>query len=774
MNSILFTRLLCWFFVFLSSLFFLTTLHNTHAQSVSTGWYLQGYIWNERLDVWARTTCNLAVGGVGGVARVSACSKDNNAGSFPCNLDSCRGTTGSNHGVRYYHDGDAAGNIQDGELRGTAWSPLGTISFDEEHFPAEDCYGLEGKARQARIVRVNHGDDKKVDINDAISNPGVTAQTTISLVGCAYVPILKDYILLSPVGATGIKTVNSISDWTGVYPEADSEAGTGECAESVEHCVGVNRPHIKVFGCGWSEKNGFWSFGPNPQAVTSSNCLPSSHETELGKVLDTPSLGYRGNQLEQLCSFLPEKRSGRIGESIRFSASCPFGFSAVQDARFMYFNGDIGSVKDLLEGSTAVPKSGSVFSYSFFNPLFLTIRGLNLSCVDQHEHNIFGSLEEACFGQESSVSVEAVSLNSFKLNPSVIVEGGLVTFDATIDNFADPNISNTFCKITNRFTDEVASCFKAGFLTTNTTTESNLTAQPFFNRKDLVVRDVVYDLECWYQQNQGSDQDNSLSTTNEEFCSDPSIADRSEWSRVGPISAAARILPNRTIERNVLSTIPVPSVSLGEGQNKDKILIDVEEKYYSSATDNPSSVMVYIINDENPFVMSDKPNYTLFFFKDIPSATSHVEKLTGSSINCEGRPVTTQCLNDQLNVERVIIGSPEDGALEKSDIASNSKLVAELYVGSGGRSQKVVFDLKEQREQREQALREQALREQREQAPQAPQEQTRQEQTRRELEEQAQEQARRELEEQAQQALWEQEQARYEQAQQEWEQAQEQ
>ena len=110
--------------------------------------------------------------------------------------------------VQYYHD-PVGTSIKSGELRGRAYSPVyGLILFSEDEFPDaapnDSCYGLTGKYRQARIVRL------KTSTRPARPSTGIgnnyilpendrSSSNPVALVGCAYVPLLRSYILLSPV-----------------------------------------------------------------------------------------------------------------------------------------------------------------------------------------------------------------------------------------------------------------------------------------------------------------------------------------------------------------------------------------------------------------------------------------------------------------------------------------------------------------------------------------------------------------------------------------------
>ena len=640
-------------------------------QQVETDWYLHTYVWNENLDVWARSTCEMEVGAVGNSGVVRGCSDNEVRSTGVCEVkESCNGNQPQNHAVRYYHEPNNAQGIVSGELRGSAWSPVyGSILFSEDAFPSSSCFGLSGEARQPRVVKTSHG--------------------KVILIGCVYIPSLQDYILLSPSPSRG-ETIAGISSyapqgyvrgWSGVQLETVT-TGTGSgstCQSGASGCINpnVNSPYIKVSGCGYSQKHGKWAFGPD-SSTASSNCLPEGqrYSSNFKRVLDTALLGFRGAHVTS-CSLQPEKRSIQIGEVLTFKARCPFGYADVKAATVVYPDGTRSG--DLASRLTSPNSIIGFFEYLFSEPVFSRISSFELTCKDRHEHNIFGDRPGACRGGQG-VSVRAVSLGEFSLEPSFFVEGGLANFNASIENFADPSIFNTFCKIKRVTDNETVSCFKVEEVYTNTLSSSLSSNNPHFNQSDLVLQDSSYELTCWYDQ-EADPSETVPSHNSNTLCTDPSVSDG--WASVGPIQALARVLPSRIIEIGVGDTIPTPSLE----ESGQSVHVQIPSDLFSSDPEAPTEVVVYGITDSIRVIDASNPFKRFLFFKDLTTAKEWRQGFDG--VTCS----SLTCINNRLSgIDGVVVGTSQvrHAVIDASSLGVRYILVAETRVGSG-RSPKVKF-----------------------------------------------------------------------------------
>ena len=642
-----------------------------HAQQqVETDWYLHTYVWNENLDVWARSTCEMEVGGVGNSGVIRGCSANEVRSTGVCEVkESCNGSQPQNHAVRYYHEPNNAQGIASGELHGSAWSPVyGSILFSEDTFPPSYCFELSGEARQPRVVKTSRGN--------------------VILIGCVYVPSLQDYILLSPSPSEG-ETIPGVSsyaprgysgNWSGVQLETVTVgSGSGSvCQSGASGCVNpnVNSPYIKVSGCGYSQNHGKWAFGPD-SSTASSNCLPGPrYSSNFKKVLDTALLGFRGSHVTS-CSLQPEKRSIQIGEVLTFRARCPFGYADVKAATVVYPDGTRSG--DLANRLTSPNSIRGFFEYLFSEPVFSRISSFELTCKDRHEHNIFGDRPGACRGGQG-VSVRAVSLGEFSLKPAFFVEGGLADFDASIENFADPSVFNTFCKIKRVIDDKVVSCFKVEDVYTNTLSSSLSSNNPHFSKSDLVLQDSSYELTCWYDQEADPNQAISNHSSNT-LCTNASVSDG--WASVGPVRTLARVLPSRIVEIGIGDTVPTPSFE----ESNQVVHVQIPSDLFSSDPGAPTEVVVYGVTESIRVIDASNPFKRLLFFEDLAIAREWRQGFDG--VTCS----SLTCVNNGLSgVDEVIIGTSQvrHAVIDASSLGDRYILVAETRVGSG-RSPKVKY-----------------------------------------------------------------------------------
>ncbi len=370
-------------------LFFVTFdgfVHNdqifAHAQSLNTGssdqsWSVRSFIWNQRGNTWLRTHCTMRIGGLGslvpGESSRSSCSNTS--------VDKKLGF------VQYYHDIDPDDTTPNddtddvyGKLKGRAWSPFyGAVYFDLSDFPssgnAASCYGLTGVSRQARVRRLSD---------------------EVKLVGCAYVPLLKNYILFNKFGTTDSSIPSS--SWNGVSVSA------------VEDPVSA---YLTLSGCAWSSRSGFWSVGPNRSSVLNNeNCLPPGHNTALRRVLPESRIGSPGGVLTTVS---PTRTSAKIGQEVGYQYVCPDGYSA----------------PSLRVGSRIVSSILSFFRGSYREIFTDPVDTLLLTCTDRT--GVFTTLRNSSGAVSTSVQ-NSLFISSFTATPPVLTGGGFISFGGQVSN----------------------------------------------------------------------------------------------------------------------------------------------------------------------------------------------------------------------------------------------------------------------------------------------------------------------------------------------------
>ena len=380
-------RMLLLFLLLLSCLALFVTMHGSvrdgvglQAQSPDTvqPWLVKSFLWNQQGNVWVRTNCTMTIGGTGseseGLSAQSACS---NTSSWDKKLSF----------VEYYHDVDPDDITPDdttddvyGKIKGRAWSPLyGLIYFDPSDFPFSgsnsSCYGLTGYARQPRIQRVSG---------------------KVRLTGCAYVPLLRDYILFNKSGATASGVPSH--GWDGVTVDIVEDAASA---------------YLALYGCAWSSDGGYWSIGPNQSSASQQeNCLPSDHNTELKKELPESRIGAPGGVRT---SVNPTRSSAKIGQEIGYQYACPDGYAT----------------PSLRIGSRIVAAALSLFRGSYREIFTDPVDTLLLTCTDRT--GIFTALRNSS-GAISAGVKDTFFINSFTVTPPVLTEGGFVSFGGKVSN----------------------------------------------------------------------------------------------------------------------------------------------------------------------------------------------------------------------------------------------------------------------------------------------------------------------------------------------------
>ena len=725
-----------------------------HAQSsTSSIWNLHTYIWNERMNLWARSVCTMNFGGISSAATPKLAGCDYNIGSpaanSPCTINFCDGRALSNSphyalrnwnsAVKYYHNGEdkdgdgvvtetSTSDIKAGEVRGRAWSPVyGVISFDLIDFPADDastttvnesaCYGLTGSARQARIVRVAVGANNVIDRTDSVYSSGPTTGMKVALVGCAYVPMLRDFILLSPVGSDKTLYVNANREfassgdgWQGVHVHVvtDATAKLGSFGSGSAYRSSISVPYIQLFGCGWSQKNGSWSFGPNINQLGVDDCLPDGagqQNSELLAAIDNTALGISGGTTS-VASIRASTPTARIGQQISYTAYCPAGHSRVnalslfddaEDVESIFYpvtpltNQQINSRVDRTISAGDLSEtgvdSGRRSRYDYAEVIFSPVAALRLTCTDGHQHAIFPGESVAV---NRGINVESLVFHNFTAAPSVIQEGGLVSLKANVTNFSNPISNGGYCTVTNTLSDERVLCFETkGFSPTQSLTLCG-SSSPNRNTcsgdsSDVVVRDAVYELKCHYDSSPPS----SDSYRDIDFCqSTYNHAGDSSWRTVGPFGARLKVLPNRLIDRHLSSDLSVPTMrKRRDGVNE---YVDVS---IPSASHYGHEIRIHEIDAANPLTDPDNPDRILIFFRN----NARADARTNSACITGNRPVGetyTACIIRELygtaTGRHVIIGSLTHSFAKTT--FTGKRLIAEIYTDDGTRSEKVVFD----------------------------------------------------------------------------------
>ena len=345
--------------------------------SSDRSWLVRSFIWDEEGNTWLRTNCTMNIGGLGslvsGESSQSSCSNTSADKKFSF--------------VQYYHDIDPDDttpndNTDDvyGKLKGQAWSPFyGVMYFDSSDFPtsgsASSCYGLTGISRQARIRRLSG---------------------EVRLIGCAYVPLLKEYVLFNTFGATDSSVPSS--GWSGVS------------VSTVEDSVSA---YLTLQGCAWSSGSGLWSVGPNTSSVLNNdNCLPSGHNTGLRRVLPESRIGTPGGVLTVVN---PTRTSAKIGQEVGYQYACPDGYAT----------------PSLRIGSRIISTILSLFRGSYREIFTDPVDTLLLTCTDRT--GVFTTSRNSAGAVSSSVQ-NSLFVSSFTATPSVLTGGGFVSFGGQVSN----------------------------------------------------------------------------------------------------------------------------------------------------------------------------------------------------------------------------------------------------------------------------------------------------------------------------------------------------
>lgn len=619
LNALLRTKITIPFLLVLltiSLLTFFVSVDSVRGQSSDDrSWSVRSYVWNRRLNLWARTSCTLRIGGI----------KSETAGAQGEDLCSNSGTDDGLSHMRYYHDSDpddpnSTDSSSYGQIRGNAWSPLyGLIKFDVSSFPSSSCYGLSGSARQTRIQKY---DTVNVGTSDE--------RSLVRLVGCAYVPLLRDYILFSSSGITDPSLPNN---WRGV---------------SVTVVEDDDSAYLSLNGCAWSGKSNFWSFGPNQDGLTeiSESCLPEEHNTLLKEELPESRLGRDGNVRPTLNL---QNSGARIGQEIQYTYECPDGYA--EPELNLQFDANDESNKETVRTSAA----GGVLR--FFSGLYRKIfsrpiAGASLFCKDRSE--IFRLSRS---NDTSGIYIkDSLLILSFNVEPAAVTEGGFVQFGGAVSNqgsFTDRIDSSVdaagkvihgnyaYCTISDKITGNVIRSFDVDRL--------NVEIDAF----DFVVRDSIYELRCFSKV----------------FNSSGGY----RWSATEPRVISVKVLPSRIIERNVSSNVGIPIIT-DQGSSVDvAIPDDVSEVYVHKLNKGVSET----VGERN---ISGLDSVLNIFVRKGSARTGESDQ-----------SIKNRLFETDLH-SKVSIISGKNGSVSKSSSPYKEVIVSEARNSNGQWSQKVVYN----------------------------------------------------------------------------------
>ena len=409
-------------------------------------WEVRGFVFNNSLQFWAKTSCRLALSVPGSVAYIRSDCDPNNG---PDEEDS----------LLYYHGEDS---VNGGKLSGVVRSKVfGDILFGDKIPDGKDCeFLLEENDRKTRIVKLGNN---------------------VRVTGCAYVEKLDEYIYLSPFTpsspSTKIITNEEYADpdWLGLTAEIKTDRGFNEnlqddLADDPARTDGITGGNfLAILGCGWSPNFGYWNFGLKDLSGTNSNS------------------GVTDCEFEPSRSSLVDQRifDTRVGfeEPIRTGLTVPSDivFGALGDIGVSCATGFGGANVTIGEKSrpTDAPNSEKQISFSF-KLLFIIPITITLSCEDDPE-GIFifrGTLS-------SNVDVETIS-NELAVTPQAVQGFGKVEVVSQISNIS--NDTKIECSVSRGGVDnintEIINFEYCGLLATKSSSQQ------------LVLSDTTFVQEC--------------------------------------------------------------------------------------------------------------------------------------------------------------------------------------------------------------------------------------------------------------------------------------
>ena len=441
------------FIFFVLSGTFVYTQVNEQEDVNSIGWSVVTYIWNERTNLLARTSCYLT-------NQILNNSEGENVSSGTCNPNDME----EKYEVLYWHIIDPLkGDNQDqnnsilGKLTGKAYSPvLGEIWFSEHDFNGfGDCYGISGDNRQPRLEKGTDG--------------------VIRLLGCAYVPTLNTWILFSRKGngVLNIPGLPSSTNWVGTTAVVE----TGEPSENNAPGIDIKPPYLLLKGCGWSRSEGFWVLGTDVETArayctgTNNSLRLANLGTQISNELHNGFRIIMGGKQKQMISDsaigiksqpisveVPVSKV-RFGQSVSYTVLCSTGLGSASYA----------TVNEGAKTST----TSKIISFLLRAPIETFI----LYCQDKR--NFFSVPDKL---KVAGVDIVSFSFTNTKISPSLLTEGGFVYIKGKLLSF----VENASCKITNSIdanSRSISSSPMVGIIKD--------ISEPFF-----VSRDVEFLIQC--------------------------------------------------------------------------------------------------------------------------------------------------------------------------------------------------------------------------------------------------------------------------------------
>ena len=405
------------------------------ASNTTEEWVVKAYMWNKLLDVWARTNCEMGLDNLP-------------KGSGPClELPDSNFTLFSNYlknnnkiGESYYNK---AGNLsyyhvhsdtnRVGNIEGYAYSNIfGEIVFSESVYNNSpysargDCFGLSGSDRQPKIRRI-----EKIINRENIE--------IIFISGCAYVPLLRSFILLGDKDNEGEPIDNKPIGWDGLQIEFE---------EPDENDIGSVPPEIILSGCATSKKGindySYWSFGKNISETINNNndvnnCLVKSFEnTEDGEdggdefinLLETVVKWLTPSEPGDFAINKTNSGSAGYGSSLSFQVECPRGYSKIEGFFACYSsdnNGLCGGPDDatqITDPDANLPPSEPIN----FIPTE-SVEETFVKCADPRK-----ILPTVFVKRGGGAAIQSLSLGTFSVEPEVLTKGGYVTLKGSVKN----------------------------------------------------------------------------------------------------------------------------------------------------------------------------------------------------------------------------------------------------------------------------------------------------------------------------------------------------
>ena len=379
----------------------------------------------------------------------------------------------------------------------------------------------------------------------------------------------------------------------------------------------------------------------------------------------------------------PQRSSARIGQRVAYRYGCPYGY-------------DVGTLtigQD--KAGTSVFGEGVTTPY----PVVASVSDISLTCRDGK--NFFSSLINA---DGAGIATETILIPRLTASSSVVTEGGYVTFTAQVNNFgnvsdirvsdSDGNISVISGNRAHCAVVDGATGGRLGFVGTSitdldgdlTTAENNITRtidgstvtiDSFIvglnsggSVSDVVVRDGVYNVSCWY-------------------CNSWVRSACTEWRKVVSPEVSVRVLPRLASERP-LDSVSAPTFS----GSSSSIIVNKPQ--------DAKEVYVYVLDksEEVKNLVSSDSLHKVFAFRSAASCADFDDHKK-EDINKDTLLHRIQTDDSKLEEYRDSVkcltrggGTIDVSTVGCDDLKDGVKaIVAEAYYGFGRRSQKIVYPI---------------------------------------------------------------------------------